>query len=155
MEKDHNISINSSEHSFTTYEDFLLWKAEEEQSTDSYYVQHGGAVTHSSIRYRYLYCNRSGTLKSKGKGKRNIKVQKSSKIGSMCTAYMKVEEDLVSRSCKVQYFFTHSGHVKELAHLPIPQNLKVEIGAKLEEGVFVDRIMDYIRVMCRDLTVII
>lgn len=146
IEKNHDVSITSSELSFANYDDFLVWKTNEEESSMSCFVQHGGAITSSSmIRYRYLYCNRSGIFESKGKGKRSMKMQQSSKMGAMCTAHIKVEENLQSGSCKIQYYSTHVGHKNEFAHLPIPNKLKQDIAAQIKLGVSVDKIMDKMR----------
>ena len=117
----HGITSESSEHTFTTYDEFLKWKSSEEESCFSNYVKHRGSVLKDSIRYSYFYCNRSGDLKSKGTGARNTKIQKSSKIGATCIAHMKVEESIANGSCKVSYCYTHCGHKKDLAHIRMPK----------------------------------
>ena len=141
----HGITSESSEHTFTTYDEFLKWKSSEEESCFSNYVKHRGSVLKDSIRYSYFYCNRSGDLKSKGTGARNTKIQKSSKIGATCTAHMKVEESIANGSCKVSYCYTHCGHKKDLAHIRMPKSLKAKISNQLQAGVSVDKIMYEIR----------
>ena len=117
----HGITSESSEHTFTTYDEFLKWKSSEEESCFSNYVKHRWSVLKDSIRYSYFYCNRSRDLKSKGTGARNTKIQKSSKIGATCIAHMKVEESIANGSCKVSYCYTHCGHKKDLAHIRMPK----------------------------------
>ena len=145
VKNSHDVSVNWSEHSFASFKQFLDWKCEEEESTCSYYIKHGGSIASSSVHYHYFYCNRSGSFKSKGSGARNIKVQNSSKIGATCIAHMKVEEDTKNGLCKVQYCSTHCGHKKELAYMRIPESLKIKIASQLRQGVSVNSIMDSIR----------
>ena len=52
--------------SFDNIEDFQKWKLRVERETSSLYVQH----TDGNNKHTYLNCNRSGTYKPKGGGKR-------------------------------------------------------------------------------------
>ena len=144
MQESHGISIQSSVHSFDTFANFLQWKRNEETSTKSYFIQHCGPTSSSSIRHHYYYCSRSGFL---GSGKRNLKCQGSSKIEATCVSHIKVDECIKNGTCKVYYTSSHTGHEMEVCYLPIPHDLKARVAVQLHEGVSVSRIMDDIRNM--------
>ena len=40
----HGIIVNYSEHTFASYDEFCIWKKDEEQTAHTYFVQHGGVV---------------------------------------------------------------------------------------------------------------
>ena len=141
----HGVNQESSEHVFHSHDEFLRWKNSEEESTHSNYVTHGGTSVKDSAKYTFFYCNRSGVSKPKGTGARNTKIQKTSKMGATSTAHIKLEEKLLNGSCKVTYCYTHCGHTKDLAHIRMPESLKVKIASQPKAGVSIDKIMDDIR----------
>uniref|UniRef100_A0A1X7TKC3 DUF659 domain-containing protein n=1 Tax=Amphimedon queenslandica TaxID=400682 RepID=A0A1X7TKC3_AMPQE len=114
------------------------------KKTSSSYVQHSSNRKYGTILYQYLYCNRSGKIRLRGEGKKHLKTQGSSKIDAPCIANMKVMTDTVTGSVTVEYCSTHTGHLLELAHLPISSELRLNIAAKLHDGVPVDVILDSI-----------
>lgn len=58
---------------------------------------------------------------------------------------MKVAENLANGVVTVIYTATHWNHPKQLAHLPIPDTVKLQIAAKLQQGVSVQAVLDWIR----------
>lgn len=88
--------------------------------------------------------SRSGKFFPRGKGKRSLKIQGSSKIGDVCSSYIKVTEKRDDGNVQVEYCSTHN-HEKKLAHLPIPDDTRKMIAGKLQLGVKIERIMDDIR----------
>ena len=81
-----------------------------EKETRSLYVQKTGVKLCGCNKHTYLYCNRSGTYKPKGEGKRSMKTQGTCKIGEVCTSYMKVCEHIESGNVSVEFCSNHSGH---------------------------------------------
>ena len=88
---------------------------------------------------------RSGSFNSRGAGKRQIKTQGSSKIDNICTARMKVKEDILSTEIIVMCISINWNHEMNLAHLPIPKPVVLNIASQLHQGVPVQTILDKIR----------
>ena len=60
-------------------------------------------------------------------------------------AHMKVMEDTTTGHIVVEYCSTHNNHLTELAHLPIPVDVKHVIASKLNDGVGIEKILDDLR----------
>ena len=88
----------------------------------------------------YFYCSRSGNNFPKSIGKRQSKLQGASKIGSHCTAHMKIHHNKVTDKVDVEYCNYHHNHSTE-----IPDDTRHAIAAQLQNGVSIDKIMDNIR----------
>ena len=73
-----------------------------------------------------------------------MKSQGTCKVGSYCTAHMTVRENQ-SGQVYVEYNSTHINHDIELAHLTVPEDVRLEVASKLQQGVKMDRILDDIR----------
>ena len=147
LREKHNSEISTSTLHFDHLKEFIKWKEEEEQRTQSWYVRDSSAKLYSEVKHYYFYCNRSGEYKGKDSScrVRQLKTQGSSKAGKTCIAHMKVTEDIVSHKVTVEYCSTHNSHDLQRCHLPIPQNVNRLIVAKLQDSVPVDDIFDYIR----------
>ena len=139
------MEINIDKFCFDNFEEFSTWKAGEEEKCKSHYVQHSSSRIYGATKYRYLYCNRSGKVRVRGKGERQLKSQGSSKVGLSCIAYMKVMEDTIQGAITVEYCSHHNSHSIKLSHLPIPPDIKHHIAAKLHDGVSIERILDDVR----------
>ena len=131
--------------SFDNIEDFQKWKLRVERETSSLYVQKTAVKQCGNNKHTYLYCNRSGTCKPKGGGKRLMKSQGTCKMGEPCTSYMKVCEQTDTGLVSIEYCGNHSGHECRLAHLKIPEDVRSMIAAKLQLGVNIECILDDIR----------
>ena len=123
---------------------FEKWKNEERRSKSSY-VQHSASHMQGVNRKSYLYCHRSGIVRSEGKGLRALKTQGSCKMNEFCTAHMTVTEDTITKKVKVSYCSHHKNHEPEICHMKVPEDVKNIVAAKLAEGVSIDRILDDIR----------
>ena len=141
----HGISINKETKKFDSFQDFLKWKAEEEAHTNSLYVQHLGSRVRGNTTWWYFYCNRSGHYNPRGSGRRMLKSQGSSKMGETCSAHLKVERNDTTGHVTAHYCSTHHSHKKQIAHLKIPEQVRLNIAAKLHQGVVIEKIMDDIR----------
>ena len=135
------MEINIDKFCFDSFEEFSTWKAGEEEKCKSHYVQHSSSRIYGATKYRYLYCNRSGKVRIRGKGERQLKSQGSSKVGLSCIAHMKVMEDTIQGAITAEYCSHHNSHSIKLAHLPIPPDIKHQIAAKLHDGVPIERIL--------------
>jgi hypothetical protein len=124
LQQEHHIEVINQTLSFKNSTAFNEWKLQEEKKCKSYYVQNSSAKSYGSTKYTYLYCNRSGAGRFRGKGKRIVKSQGSCKIEKTCIAHMKVMEDTTTGQVVVEYCPTHNSHSTELAHLPIPIDIK-------------------------------
>ena len=70
--------------------EFEDWKCDlEEQEMCSYVKCTGMKSTADNNQVCYYYCSRSGYFNSKGRGKRQIKSQGTSKLNTYCTAAIK------------------------------------------------------------------
>ena len=92
-----------------------------------------------------LLCNRAGIYTPKGKERRQLKTQGSNKIGEQCTAHIKVSVQLLSSQVTATYCDYHHNHRVSLSHLSIPDTIRLELAAKLQQGVSMERILDDIR----------
>lgn len=108
-------------------------------------VQNCGPRTSNHNRVWYFYCNRAGKYKPKGSNKRHQKSQGTCKIGEQCSAHLKAVQNINSGCVKVTYCSTHHNHVIKLAHLRICESVRMEVAAKLYQGVKMERILDDIR----------
>lgn len=88
---------------------------------------------------------RSGYFCSRGSGKRQLKTQGTSKIHNICSAQMKVIQDMDTEEVSVTYISTHWNHQKQLAHLPVPTSIKLKIASKLQQGVTIHCVLDWIQ----------
>ena len=77
----------------------------------------------------YYYCNRAGTYRSEGTGKRQLKTQGTAKTGSQCSAYIKAVQDINTKCCS--YCPTHYNHTTQ-----IPLTISQDIAKKFKEGEF-------------------
>ena len=145
LSSEHNYEVSVSAHEFKSMAEFEEWKIKEETASKSYFVRNSSSKICGSNKFYYYYCNRSGSYKGKGSGKRQLKIQGSCKTGKTCIAHLKVTENLQTQMISVQYCSTHSNHHLELCHLPVPKTTKQLIAMKLQEGVSIERILDDIR----------
>ncbi len=147
LTEDHNIQMNTRQLKFPTLESFIAFKYEEELKSNTQYIQQCGRQTSldgKSERF-YYYCNRSGKYASQSKGNRQTKSQGSCKVGSQCTAHMKVRHNKLDGTVDVQCCDYHHSHELKLIHLRIPEKIRQAIAAQLHDGVTIEKIMDNIR----------
>ena len=129
---------------FGDMDNFLRWKSSEEKSTQTSFVQQCGTKKRKTEECTHYYCNRHGHYQPQGNGKRAMKSQGTCKVGDKCTAYMKMTKCLANGTISVEYCTNHT-HKLEIAHLRIPDNTRVSIASKLQEGVNIDKVLDNIR----------
>ena len=72
--------------------DFLSWKEGIEREKLSQFVLNCAPNKSEEKKVFYYYCNRMGSYKSKGMGKRQLKIQGSVKIDTQCSAHIKAVE---------------------------------------------------------------
>lgn len=91
------------------HSDFLEWKQEEESASDTAYIQQcAPKITSNATKvWYYYYCNRAGTYRPQGDGKRQSKQHVTNKIGNQCTAHLRVEVDLNLSKVYIKYCCTH------------------------------------------------
>ena len=70
-------------------------------------------------------------------------------ISNNCTSTIKQIEDKGGR-ITAEFVETHYDNNLELQHVPIPDDKKEEIAAKLQQGISNERIIDDIRNICND-----
>ena len=58
---------------------------------------------------------------------------------------MKVIQNMDTEEVTVTYISTHWNHQKQLAHLPILTSVKLKIASKLQQGVTIQSVFDWIR----------
>ena len=123
--------------------DFKMWKEEYENSSLSSFILHSAPKRHIGYQSYYYYCNRTGHYFSKGKGKRGLKIQGSSKLDAHCTAFIRAKK--YDDGCVEVTMCEHHTHETQLAHLHLPQSTKEMVAAKLADGVTINSIIDSVR----------
>ena len=63
IQDDHQVKINRQHVSFDCFNDFLQWKSNEEEQSQSHYVQNTAIETFGTNKHLRLHCNRSGSAK--------------------------------------------------------------------------------------------
>ena len=144
LRKQHKANIDISNLKFNDYKSFLSWKEEEEFKCDSLYIQKSSSRLLGTIRTWYFYCNRAGNYVPRGRELRQMKSQGTSKVGGQCTAHIKAKRNEDNGHVDVTYCGTHS-HPIRLSHIRIPNHIRMDIAAKLQQGVSMERILDDIR----------
>ena len=140
------MKINNETLIFSSLDEFEAWKVGEEEKSTAHYVQQSAVKMISDGSVTHLVCNRSGNPRpSRSTGKRQQKSQGSCKSGEFCLSHMKVMVNASSGQVTVEYCSSHTGHSSQIAHIPIPNQIKLEISSKLHAGVTVERIIDDIR----------
>ncbi|KAG0444193.1 hypothetical protein HPB47_014062 [Ixodes persulcatus] len=140
-----NSHIRKECREFPTEADFLAWKNAEELKTKTRFVAHrsAGRLADGTVK-TVNYCQRSGTYVPKGKGKRQLKSQGSSRCGTKCPAQMEILKQTDGRVAVI-YQPTHHGHTENVAHFLLSQIDREALTGKLEAGVTMDRMLDDIR----------
>ncbi|XP_042234198.1 uncharacterized protein LOC121874220 isoform X2 [Homarus americanus] len=129
---------------FKNKEEFMSWMKDVEKKTRARFVKHSGQTQIKHAKVDYFYCNRSGSFVSKGKGRRSIKAQGSSKINGICSAFIKVVHDRLLETCTTEFCLDHS-HECDITHLKLSDDLQTSIATKLAKGVEIDEILDDVR----------
>ena len=83
---------------------------------------------------------------SRSDGKHQLKTQGTSKICNICSAQMEViqlEYGYRRSNCNLHLYSLESS--KQLAHLPILTSVKLKIASKLQQGVTIQSVLDWIR----------
>jgi len=143
---DHNIQVEEVELSFPCKSDFEEWLEQEETNTNSQFAKSTGQKLSNKNGKMTVYyaCRRSGTYRSQGSGRRNLKAQGSCKTGRSCPASLKVimhpEGEVDVKYCK-----THFGHQLELAHTTHKTSFKQSVASLLMQGFTKDKVLDAIR----------
>ncbi|XP_072379297.1 uncharacterized protein [Diabrotica undecimpunctata] len=141
----HNIILEKEKLSFTTKEDFMLWKYRIEQQTASKFIcEFGSQAFRKHIITKYT-CHRSGYyIPHKKKGLRHLKKQGSVKINGFCPASVTLQLQN-NGSCIVNYISTHVGHDNNLKYLWLTSSERETIAKKLALKIPFDEILDSIR----------
>ena len=145
IRNDHNVLVNIKTIQFEDFQSFLSWKEEEEFNTISQNVQQCAPKLYVENKVWYYYCNRAGIYKPRGTQVRQLKSQGTSKVGGQCTAHMKAIVNQTSGQVQVKYCATHHSHKTQLTYLRIPPIIRMEIAAKSQQRIDMDRVMDDIR----------
>ena len=104
-----------------------------------------GSKTSEGCAITYYQCNRSGTFRPKGTGKRKLKSQGSSKINRHYTAAITLTVDHSTQSVTAEVCHTHYGHDTRLGHIRLSEEDRLTVIGKLVQGVTFDKILDDIR----------
>ncbi len=125
--------------------DFDRWKADYENTNESWFVRASGDKAKVDSKSSYYYCNRSGFFKSKSTGKRHLKCQGSSKLSAHCTAAIKVTIHEFGSGLHVEVHHNHYGHRKALGHLRLPETDRLKIAGQIAQGIGFGKILDDVR----------
>jgi hypothetical protein len=148
LEHGHNYNIESA--AFSSEDDFKSWKDDLEKKSGTYFVKTCGDHSRCDHTIAYFHCNRAGTFKPAGKGKRALKSQGTSKLGRPCCAFMKKTTYRAKGGIKVEYCVDHS-HSTTIAHLKMSAHIRSNIAGKLASGADTKDVLNDIRGMAHQL----
>ena len=74
LQKDHDGKIEACQLEFTSMNEFLAWKEEEESKKFTYYSKQTSTKVQKNVSYMYHLCNKNGnSAPHRGKGKKKTK----------------------------------------------------------------------------------
>ncbi len=141
----HGYSLQIEEETFESWDEFVKWKETEEKMGKSWFVKQRGDRRAKHHKTSWFYCNRTGDYQTKGKGKRALKSQGTSKTGCSCPAFITARTEFSTGQVTAEFCLSHVGHRKDVAHTRISKDMRSRIAAKLAQGVNMNAIMDFIR----------
>lgn len=124
FEHKHEITVSKKHLCFNSFDEFVSWKKEIEQTTATCFIKR--IVTPTS---GYYQCHRSGFHKTKGHTKRQMKLTGSCKINGFCPASISMK--LKENQCHVLYISTHVGHMNDLKHIRLTADERRSIALQL------------------------
>ena len=149
MEKEHDVLIQSENHTFQSNDEFLCWKEKMEADQHVYFSKQFGKRRRTEADL--YYCQQDGSSKPhKKKSEVAPKTSRKNKKGrakndQICFALLKVQtkDDMVY----VNYITTHSHPIsaKDIQHHPIPPSEREKIKTKLSVGIPVEIIYKHLR----------
>ncbi|KAL5242832.1 hypothetical protein ACI65C_010242 [Semiaphis heraclei] len=145
---DHCIDFDIRCLKFTSEGEFLTWKEDFEQESNSRYVRVTGCKTlQDGKKLSYYYCNRSTyfTSKSKGVRKRSTPV----KVKGLCTASIK-EVHNSDGSVEILLCATHYGHDISTEHMRMTKREREEITQLIQQGDHPDFVINAARAKASD-----
>lgn len=143
-ETEHALEIHQQDLSFSSFNEFLLWKENFEKDTKSRYIVERGAKKNGNKIHHFYKCHRSGNFDSNSNGLRSLKLKGSKKINYLCPSSMKLIESM-NGQCSLKLIETHFGHESELVYLQLTQSEKKKIAEKLAMKIPLDVILDDVR----------
>ena len=148
LKQSHHQEMFVETQTFANWKDFVSWKEQEQTMNKCWFVKHRGDRKTKAHIVSWFYCNRSGFFKTRGNGKRSLNSQGSSKIHDYCSAFVTTRTDLVTGEVVAEYCLRHRGHKRELCFNRMSSELRLEVVAKLAQGVSMTNILDSIRDSC-------
>ena len=143
LEQKHKAVINQSQLHFTSLDNFLSWKEEEESQNHIYYSKQ----TSTKGTKMYYICQKDGhSMPHRSKGNEQRKTVRRNKkgvvkTGMFCPSRMICKVDQKG-AINVNYIQTHSHPIefKDTLHHPIPKTILEQVKSKLLLGASVDHI---------------
>lgn len=117
-QNDHNLDMSSNSLTFSSDEEFLAWKYEEETNNRCSYSRYR-SYNIQRAKYVDFFCSRSGFYKDKNQGLRGRRAIGSKKINACCPAQIKVK--YLDGEVTVKYLPTHVGHDNKLCYMNLTQ----------------------------------
>ncbi|GFR87135.1 zinc finger protein [Elysia marginata] len=125
--KEHGKDLQISYKQFPSEGEFQLWKKKVEKETCSRFSVAAGATKMKRCSIMRYYCHRSG-------GQKLPKPSFSCKIGSICSAYLRVKRELTGSAVKVEYCLTHTGHTQDPKYQKLSKETTKSIAHRLAQG---------------------
>lgn len=141
----HGYSLQIEKETFKSWNEFVKWKETGKRMGESWSVKQRGDKRAKHHKTFWFYCNRTGDFQTKGKGKRALKSQRTSKTGCSCPAYITARTEVSTGQVTAEFCISHVGHRKDVANTRISKDMHSCIAAKLAQGVNMNAIMDLIR----------
>ena len=134
LNSSHGHDLKIENETFANWDKFVKWKECEEKMGKSWFVKQRGDQRAKHHKTSWFYCNRTGEYESKGKGKRSLKSQGTSKTGCSCPAFITARVDAATGEVTAEFCLTHVGHRKDIAHSRISKEMRSCIARKLAQG---------------------
>lgn len=143
FETNHDVQIKTDLFEFDSFEKFVDWKNNLENSTRAQFVKHYSTYTNNKKSITRYVCHRSGYYISKGMGLHHLKTQGSNKIDGFCPAGIKVE--INNNKCRVSLISQHIGHQPDLGHLSLTLEERQKLANQMALKIPFTEILDQVR----------
>lgn len=146
---DHELNLEEKEEKFDTEKEFLNWKKNLEETTNTRFNPDKTEILKSSTTCSTFNCHRSGKIiitVPDSKKKRSLKLRGTKKLHGVCPAKMKLVHNASNGKYKVYFCDQHVGNdvnnKKELGFVSLHKEDRVELASKISSGIPLQRIRD-------------
>lgn len=147
LQKVHGVDVQTEEVCFKNFQQFLSWKEKEEAANFVYFSRRNAASETRLAKTYYFVCQHDGSDRvHRKKSEQNLGKKRNKKgrvrTGIVCPARMKVRVEKSTGEACLMYTKSHTHDIsaKDTMHHPVPEQVKMEIVNKIQNGMSVNAI---------------